>query len=254
LNALSYKEAANGCHIRLQSEELIMSLAGKGAVAIWHDIAAEGRTAFYQWHGLEHMPERVGIAGFLRGRRYVSVDGNSPEYFNLYETESTATLTGADYLARLNDPTPWTVATAQHFRSVARSLCAVAGSQGEGQGGLIATFRYAIDDVRAQAHRQQVSDTALPQFAQLPGIAGAHLLIADEGASAVETAEKKLRREKNLIPRWIVLIESWGDLEPFTAQCRQFAQDPVFAGALSAPVVGVYRLQNCRAKFSGGAT
>jgi len=71
-----------------------MSLAGKGAVAIWHDIAPEGRAEFYRWHGLEHMPERAGIPGFLRGRRYVAID-EAPEYFNLYETESPFTVTGA---------------------------------------------------------------------------------------------------------------------------------------------------------------
>ena len=51
-----------------------MSLAGEGAVAIWHDIAPEGREDFYAWHGEEHMPERVGIPGFLRGRRYVAIE------------------------------------------------------------------------------------------------------------------------------------------------------------------------------------
>ena len=64
-----------------------MSLAGTGAVAIWHDIAPEGRSEFYAWHGREHMPERTGIAGFLRGRRYVAIAGQ-PEFFNLYETDS----------------------------------------------------------------------------------------------------------------------------------------------------------------------
>ena len=35
------------------------------------------------------MPERVGIPGFKRGRRYIAVDGGTrPEYFTLYETES----------------------------------------------------------------------------------------------------------------------------------------------------------------------
>jgi hypothetical protein len=110
-----------------------MSLAGKGAVAIWHDIAPEGRNAFYAWHGHEHMPERAGIPGFLRGRRYVGVQG-TPEFFNLYETVSRFTVTGADYLGRLNAPTPWTVATIRHFRNVARSLCEVAASFGDGQG------------------------------------------------------------------------------------------------------------------------
>ncbi len=230
-----------------------MSLAGKGAVAIWHDIAPEGRAEFYKWHGNEHMPERAGIAGFLRGRRYIAVDGSAPEYFNLYETESPSTLTGPDYLTRLNNPTPWTVATVKHFRGVARSLCAVAASYGEGQGGLIATFRYAIDESRAQAHRTNMADVALPRIAQLAGVAGVHLLIADEAASAVETVEKKVRAEKNLIPRWIVLIESWGDMEPFVALCAEIAQDSTFADATAVPTVSVYRLQNSRTKFPGNA-
>jgi len=49
-----------------------MSLAGEGAVAIWHDLDPVAREQFYAWHGEEHMPERVGIPGFLRGRRYVA--------------------------------------------------------------------------------------------------------------------------------------------------------------------------------------
>jgi hypothetical protein len=231
-----------------------MSLAGKGAVAIWHDIAPEGRAEFYKWHGLEHMPERAGIAGFLRGRRYVAVDRNGPEYFNLYETESPATLTGPEYLNRLNNPTPWTVATVKHFRGVARSLCDVAASVGEGQGGLMATFRYAVDDNRARAHREGMAEMALPRFAQLSGVAGAHLLIADEAASAVETSERRVRAEKNLIPRWIVLIESWDDIEPFKVQCGAIARDPAFGDATSAPALGVYRLQNSRSKSAWGGT
>src|SRR5687768_16328472 len=118
-----------------------MSLAGRGAVAIWHDIVPEGREAFYAWHGSEHMPERVSIPGFLRGRRYVAIEG-APEFFNLYETASTAVLTGPDYLGRLNAPTPLTTSTVRHFRHFARSVCSVECIAGDGDGGLIATYRY----------------------------------------------------------------------------------------------------------------
>ena len=144
-----------------------MSLAGQGAVAIWHDIAPDGRAEFYAWHGREHMPERLGIPGFIRGRRYVALEG-SPEYFNLYETDSPLTVTGPDYLARLNNPTPWTVATVAHFRGVARSLCRVAASFGEGQGGLVATFRYDVDDARRRRHRQRMKQHVLPSLADAP--------------------------------------------------------------------------------------
>jgi len=82
-----------------------MSLAGQAVVAIWNGIAPEGRTEFYEWHNREHMPERVGIPGFQRGRRYIARYG-TPEFFTLYEADSAEVLVGQDYLNRLNNPTP----------------------------------------------------------------------------------------------------------------------------------------------------
>lgn len=221
-----------------------MSLAGQGAVAIWHDIAPEGRAEFYAWHGSEHMPERTGIPGFLRGRRYVALDG-APEFFNLYETVSGETITGAEYLARLNAPTAWTAATVRYFRDVARSLCEVTATFGEGQGGLMATFRYAVDDNVLARHRHGLAESALPKLAAEPGVAGCHLLVADELASAVETAERRLRSETNAIPRCILLVESWDDVDPFRALCRRIVGDALLGDA-PAPAFGLYRLQNSR--------
>jgi hypothetical protein len=228
-----------------------MSLAGQGAVAIWHDIATEGRSEFYAWHGSEHMPERAAIPGFLRGRRYVAIEGE-PEYFNLYETVSRFTVTGAEYLARLNAPTPWTVATVKHFRNVSRSLCEVAASFGEGQGGLIGTFRYSVNEDDAARHRSHMCQRVLPALARSPGVAGCHLLIADHAASAVETAEKRVRAEKNRVPGWIVLVESWDDIGKFTSLCRGIATDGTFA-EVGTPDLGIYQLQNSRAKLPWSA-
>jgi hypothetical protein len=219
-----------------------MALAGGGAVAIWHDIAPEGRAAFYAWHGSEHMPERVGIPGFLRGRRYVALRG-TPEFFNLYETSTADVVKGADYLARLNAPTPWTVSTVRHFRKVARSLCEVAASAGVGQGGLVATFRYDVDDARAAVHRSRMA-RSVAEWAAEPGIAGCHLLVADAAASAVETAEKRARGEATEVPRWILLVESWDDTAPFIAWCERFAGGEAFADTAMPPSWSVYRLQN----------
>lgn len=221
-----------------------MSLGGTGAVAIWHDIAPEGRDEFYAWHGCEHMPERAAIAGFLRGRRYVAIEG-APEYFNLYETASAAVLTGVDYLARLNAPTPWTTAAVKHFRNVSRSLCTVACSHGEGDGGLVATYRYDVADDAAAPHRERVC-ARLAGLAKEAGIAGAHLLVADPKGSAIETAEKRARADATLIPRWILLIEGWADVEAFVDTARRFASDAPFSDAATQPAWAVYRLQNTR--------
>ena len=221
-----------------------MSLAGKGAVAIWHDIAPEGRDAFYAWHGREHMPERAGIPGFLRGRRYLAIEG-APEFFNVYEVASPAVLTGADYLDRLNAPTPWTKATVKHFRNVSRSLCTVASSFGLGDGGLVATYRYGVAEAAATRHRERAG-ARLSAIAQDPGIAGAHLLVADPEGSAIETAEKRARATPTLIPRWIVLLEGWGDTDAFVATARSFATDELFAEGSARPDCSVYQLQNTR--------
>ena len=71
-------------------------------------------------------------------------------------------------------------------------------------------------------------------------------MIADHAASAVETAEKQVRTEKNLIPAWVVLIESWDDIVPFKTFCEKIAGDGTFAEAIGRPEVGIYRLQNSR--------
>ena len=63
-------------------------LAGDGAVAIWNGIAEAGRAEFYAWHLHEHMPERVGIPGFVRGRQ-ASADLNT-DVQNFCNGESTA--------------------------------------------------------------------------------------------------------------------------------------------------------------------
>ncbi len=153
-----------------------MGLAGQGVVAIWNDITPEGRGDFYEWHNREHMPERVGIPGFRRGRRYVALAGE-PEFFTLYETDSPEILAGADYLDRLNNPTPWTQHAVAQFRNVARSLCRVALSLGHGQGGMILTLRYDVAAEREEEQRRLLAHRILPALADRPGIVGAHLCL-----------------------------------------------------------------------------
>ena len=126
-----------------------MSIAGAGIVAIWNDIADEGRENFYQWHNREHMPERVGIKGFLRGRRYIAISGK-PEFFTLYEVQDTNVLAGKDYLDRLNSPTEWTRRSIKDFHNLSRSLCIIDFSSGAGSGGMLATLRFDAVLQRAQ--------------------------------------------------------------------------------------------------------
>jgi hypothetical protein len=222
-----------------------MSLAGLGAVAIWHDLLPAAKDDFYEWHNREHMPERVGIPGFRRGRRYVAISG-APEFFNLYEADSPETLAGQDYLNRLNAPTAWTQRVIPSFRNVARSICRVAFTNGVGSGGVMLTLRFAID----AAHRDSTIDALrrrlLPPLVYRKGIAGVHLCLADEAASSVETAEKRVRADATLVPSWIVLIE--GNAVPDVDAAADDLVPTLMAHAAQAPERAIYRLEFTRLK------
>jgi len=183
-----------------------MSFAGTGVVAIWHDLLPEARDEFYEWHNREHMPERAAIPGFQRGRRYIALDAG-PLYFNLYEADTVGVLGGADYLARLNAPTPWTQKVVQSYRNVARSICDVHYTAGVGNGAYLVTLRFNVTADRHADVLQALRDQVLPPLADAQGITGVHLCTADEAVSKVETAEKKARSEGTEIPSWIIIIE-----------------------------------------------
>jgi hypothetical protein len=221
-----------------------MTLLGQAAVAIWHDIAPEGRDDFYAWHGQEHMPERLGIPGFLRGRRYIGT-GARHEFFNLYEARSMDVLLGKAYADRVNAPTPWTIAAVRHFRSVSRSLCHVRGTFGDAQGGLLATLRYDVPASDAPEHLELMNRQFLPAIATLSGVAGVHLLVADAAGSSAPNAEERARGVANVVPRWVILLEGWGDERPFTAlaHAQLDAQKMQAIGAVGAMDLDCYRHQ-----------
>jgi hypothetical protein len=223
-------------------------------VCIWHDLLPEARDDFYQWHNREHMPERVGIPGFRRGRRYGAVEG-SPEYFNLYEADSPEVLGGQDYLNRLNAPTEWTRRVVPSFRNVSRSICRVVYTDGVGQGGFLLTQRFDVGDRDRLQLVEALRQRLLPPLCDSKGIAGVHLCLADESISKVETAEKKARADTTQVPTWIILIEgnSFADVATAGAALSRDLQPSL--GADDAQILtSVYQLEftRCKVPWSAG--
>ncbi len=228
-----------------------MSLYGHGAVTIWHDLLPQAKDAFYAWHNHEHMPERVGIPGFRRGRRYIAVSG-APEYFNLYEADSPEVLAGQDYLNRLNAPTPWTREVVVSFHHVSRAICRVLYSAGVGQGGTMLTLRFDLPEATADGVARLLRQQVLPPLTDASGIVGVHLCQADDSGSRIETAEKKVRNQETGIPRWVLLIEG---IAPAAVQAaadhvhQALARD---GQALDAVQQAIYQLEAQRCKHPWG--
>lgn len=215
-----------------------MSLLGRGAVVIWHGIRPEGLSEFYGWHNREHMLERVSVPGFNRGRRYVSVD-DPMSFFNLYEVDGPAVLSGGAYLERLAAPTEWTRRAVPHFTGVARSLTQVVFSTGLGEAGCILTIRCDPEDPAILAGR--VAEAGRRAIAERPEIVGIHVCRADIAASSVETAEARARGSSTDVPAVAILVEGT-DPAPLSALSEGPFSDAALG--LAAPGRrGLYRHQ-----------
>src|SRR5688572_13406760 len=102
-------------------------LAGQAVMINWSDVAPEHRPAYYEWHSREHMVGRVAIPGFRRGRRYIKAAARR-DFLVLYEVADLSVLTGTDYLARANAPSPLTQRTTPFVRNSVRGLSNVRAS------------------------------------------------------------------------------------------------------------------------------
>ena len=183
-----------------------MSLLGSAVVLIWNDVVEEARDGFYEWHNKEHIPERLSIGGFLRGRRYRGASA-APEWLTIYEAANLETLTGKAYLDRLNNPTPATQASVKQFRNTARSICQIEHTSGESTGAYAITLQLRVDTESAGILLNFVSKELFPRILDRADVVAAHLFIADVDASNVKTSEAQHRGGVCSVPSRVLLIE-----------------------------------------------
>lgn len=187
-------------------------LLGDGVLINWMDIPEETEDFFNEWYTYEHLPERVGIAGFLRGRRYVRVgaQGTVPgKWFTVYETEDLGTLAAQPYLDRLNAPTEWTTQIVEKLSYLSRTACAVTASAGRGTSAHIVTIEFGPGVGTESELRDWVTSVALPRLCDERMAVAAHLFEAD-----VETTDAKNRTQEGSaqavageLARWLVFVE-----------------------------------------------
>jgi hypothetical protein len=215
-------------------------MLGKAAVAMWWDIAPEMKTEFEDWHSHEHMPERLGIPGFLRGTRWIALSGE-PSYFILYEAARLTTITGGAYLERLNHPTPWSRKMMPHHRNMVRSLCRVRASFGGGIANALATIRFSPAPARGRSVSQWLATQALPALSRHKGLTSAHLLESHAVAGPAPTTEQKIRG-KDAAADAILLIGGY-DVEAVKAVVANELRADICAsqGSLPGRIEGLYR-------------
>lgn len=173
-----------------------MSLLGRAFLGIWHNVEPQWRDEYDAYHTIEHMPERLGIPGFLRGRRYIDYALTSRVCFTLYEASHSETFRSPGYLARLNAPTEWSQRVQPHMPDFVRGAFVPLVSLGEGVGGAMATYRiiHASGDRLALAHALTVR---AHEVQALAGVCGVHVGRALTDLASAPTQESKVRGDSD---------------------------------------------------------
>jgi hypothetical protein len=224
-----------------------MALIGEGVLVIWHGITPEGDLEMVRWHDREHVAERVGIPGFLRGRRYDRPDRRL-EYLDLYETETVETVRSAPYVLRLNFPTPWTRRVLPHFRDTVRLGCRVVETAGRGQGGAAVTLRLRPAAGREADLERWLRQAAPAALLDETGVIGVHVLRTVAETTRVKTAEGKLKGGEVAAAEepwpWVLLVETGGvDFAQAIAERFRAGAELGAHGAAPDAVVVPHRLQ-----------
>lgn len=162
-----------------------------GILAIWNNCAPGHEAEYETWYQGEHLPERLGVPGFLRGRRYQALAADK-QYFTCYETSSTAVLTSPAYLDRVNNPTEMTTRIMSGILTgISRTVCRQAAAVGSMRGGIAVTAKLGTGASGEQS-QEQVRQL-LATLGQRDGFARGQWWVSAEAGGTSQTAEEKLR-------------------------------------------------------------
>ena len=106
-------------------------------LALWNSISSPALQPEYEtWHTMEHVPERVGLPGFIEARRYRSWEptaNGTPLYFTCYWLDSLDALDSAPYRDVFTYPTPWSARMRTGLTDFFRLPCRLGGVVGQRQ-------------------------------------------------------------------------------------------------------------------------
>lgn len=125
-------------------------------LALWNSISSPALQPEYEtWHTMEHVPERVGLPGFIEASRYRSWEPTAhgtPLYFTCYWLDSLDALDSAPYRDVFTHPTPWSARMRTGLSDFFRLPCRLGGLVGPSSASQLCTLHVQGEaDVLADA-------------------------------------------------------------------------------------------------------
>jgi len=92
-------------------------------LALWNDVTPEVEAEYNEWHGKEHVPQRLTVPGILTACRYRAQYSNQTRYLTWYGLDGVHVLASRAYQALLSNPTPWSRRMRPHLLNMDRLAC-----------------------------------------------------------------------------------------------------------------------------------
>ena len=182
-------------------------MIGDAALGIWMDVDPRGLEDFNAWYRRQHLPERLSVPGFLRGRRY-ETSGAGPRYFTLYETLDAAVLSSAPYLERLDAPTDWTRRALGLVRRMVRNVYRRLPAAGpDARASTLVTVRVQPHSGRGPYVRTALLDDPLARLADAGVVAVALYETEPAGTSTVTEERRTVGGDVTGAPPYLALCE-----------------------------------------------
>lgn len=162
-----------------------MSATPGGFLIVLSDVNAEHDRDYLSWLTTEHVQERLGIPGFYAVRIFRKAIALGHRYFIWYKLANSNVVDSEPYLARLNDPTPWSQRIMPILGNFGRGGGTLTASAGNGVGEMI----HAVSVGNASSK----PDEMVSMLASRAEISAAHFLSTDEKKSQIRTNERELR-------------------------------------------------------------
>ena len=200
-----------------------------GILAVWNDREGKGEAEYEAWYQEEHVPQRLGFAGFRQARRYEAVRADR-RFFTWYALDSVDVLRIPAYLACLEAPTPRTQANMLAFRAMVRAEFGVVASAGRGLGGFAVCMRRDTGFA---------DPTGAAAWLERPGVTRVQIWQAPPGPPAAMSSEVKFRVAPDGTASGALLVECLREADAYAAAAS------MEAGADSTVTIGIYRLLCC---------
>lgn len=162
-----------------------------GLITVWLHVPLEREEEFNDWYNQEHIPQVVGLPGFVSGRRY-AVNHATPKYLAWYDTVDDHVEAGLDFQEIVSDLTLWSQRTrGLHCdnceRMNFRLMRDVGRSFGEDTPWLYIVHTDIPDDI-VEEYNEWYDQEHLPRLVTVPGVMRARRYVATVGSPRYLTA------------------------------------------------------------------